>query len=105
MKQHPQTAAKILEPLTFLGGVVGIIKQHHENYDGSGYPQGLRGEDIHLGARIIRLADTYDAMRSARSYRNPPFSKEETISEIKENSGKQFDPKVVEAFLKIAGKF
>lgn len=101
MKQHPLTAARILEPLTFLDGVIDLVKQHHEHYDGSGYPEGRRGEDILLGARIIHLADAYDAMRSARSYRLIPFTKEETVGEIKKQTGKQFDPKVVEAFLKV----
>jgi len=77
------------------------VKQHHEHYDGTGYPEGLAGESILPGARIIHLADAYDAMRSARSYRKEPLSKEEAIFEIKKNSGTQFDPKVVEAFLKI----
>ena len=101
VKLHPQTAAQILEPLTFLGAVVELVRQHHEHYDGGGYPKGLRGEEILLGARIINLADAYDAMRSARSYREIPFSQEEAILEIKKNNGIQFDPKVVEAFLKI----
>lgn len=101
IRRHPQTAAKILEPLTFLDDVIALIRQHHEHYDGSGYPEGRRGEDILLGARIIHLADAYDAMRSARSYRKTPLSKEEAILEIKKNSGTQFDPKVVEAFLKV----
>ena len=84
--------------------VIDLVKQHHEHYDGSGYPEGRKGEDILLGARIIHLADAYEAMRSARSYRKIPFSKEEAISEIKKNSGTQFDPKVVEAFLKVVDK-
>ncbi len=104
IKKHPITAANILEPLTFLSNVVELVKQHHEHYDGTGYPEGLVGEAILPGARIIHLADAYDAMCSARSYRKEPLSKEEAIFEIKKNSGTQFDPKVVEAFLRIADK-
>lgn len=104
IKHHPQTAAQILEPLTFLGTVVELVRQHHEHYDGSGYPKGLKGEEILLGARIIHLADAYEAMRSPRAYRKTPFLKDEAILEIKKNSGKQFDPKVVDAFLRIADK-
>jgi putative nucleotidyltransferase with HDIG domain len=104
MKQHPLTGAKILEPLTFLHGVIDLIRQHHEHYDGSGYPAQLKGDDILLGARIIHLADAYEAMTSARSYRKTPLSKAEAIAEIKKNNGTQFDPKVVETFLKIIDK-
>lgn len=104
IKRHPQIAAQILEPLTFLNGVIDLVRQHHERYDGSGYPEGRRREDILLGARIIHLADAYEAMCSARSYRKVPFSKEEAIAEIKKNSGTQFDPKVVDAFLRVVDK-
>ena len=104
IKRHPQTAAHILEPLTFLDGVIDLVKQHHEHYDGSGYPEGRKRDDILLGARIIHVADAYEAMRSPRSYRPVPFSKEEATQEIKKNSGTQFDPKVVEAFLRIVDK-
>jgi putative nucleotidyltransferase with HDIG domain len=104
MKRHPLTGAQILGPLTFLRSVVDLIRQHHEHYDGSGYPAGLKGEEILLGARIIHLADAYEAMSSSRSYRKVPFSKEKAILEIKKYGGTQFDPKVVEAFLKIADK-
>lgn len=104
IKRHPITAAQILEPLTFLNNVIDLIRQHHEHYDGSGYPQGIKGEDIPLGARIIHLADAYDAMRSARSYRKVPLPKLEAILEIKKNNGTQFDPKVVAVFLKIVDK-
>lgn len=104
IKRHPEIGAQILEPLTFLNSVIDLVRQHHEHYDGSGYPQGLKAEDILLGARIINVADAYEAMRSARSYRKVPLSKEKAILEIKQNSGKQFDPKVVEAFLRIVDK-
>lgn len=105
MKRHPLIGAQILEPLTFLEGVIDLVKQHHEHYDGSGYPQALKGEEIHLGARIINLADAYEAMRSARSYRKIPLTKDQAIQEIKKNKGKQFDPKVVDAFFRIIDKF
>jgi HD-GYP domain-containing protein (c-di-GMP phosphodiesterase class II) len=101
IKAHPQRGAQILEPLTFLSDVIEIVKQHHEHFDGSGYPAGLQGEEILLGARIIHLADAYDAMICARSYRLVPFSKDMAILEIKDKSGSQFDPVVVAAFLNI----
>jgi len=104
IKRHPAIGAQILEPLTFLGEVIDLVRQHHEHLDGSGYPEGRKGEDILLGARIIHLADAYESMRSARSYRKVPLTKEEAIMEIKNNSGTQFDPKPVEAFLKIVDK-
>jgi putative nucleotidyltransferase with HDIG domain len=104
IKRHPQTAVDILEPLTFLNGVIDLVRQHHEHYDGTGYPVGRKRDDILLGARIIHVADAYEAMRSPRSYRKVPFSKEEAVLEIKKHSGTQFDPIVVEAFLKVSYK-
>jgi len=101
IRKHPTIGAQILEPLTFLNGVVDLVRQHHEHYDGTGYPEGRKGEDILLGARIIHVADAYEAMRSARSYRKVPLTKEEAILEVKRNSGTQFDPKIVDAFLKV----
>ncbi|MDD4939738.1 MAG: HD domain-containing protein [Candidatus Omnitrophica bacterium] len=104
IKRHPQMGAQILQPLTFLDGVIDLVKQHHEHYDGSGYPEGRRADDILIGARIIHVADAYEAMRSARSYRLTPLTKEDAILEIKNNRGTQFDPNVVDAFLKIVNK-
>ncbi|MFC1709872.1 HD domain-containing phosphohydrolase [Candidatus Omnitrophota bacterium] len=105
VKLHALKGAQILEPLTFLEGVIKIVKQHHERYDGGGYPFGLKGEQIDIGARIMSVADTYDAMTSARPYRMQPLNKEETIQEIRKESGKQFDSKVVDVFLKVVHKF
>ncbi|MFH0828244.1 MAG: HD domain-containing phosphohydrolase [Candidatus Omnitrophota bacterium] len=99
VKTHPLTGAQILEPLTFLADVIELVLQHQEHYDGKGYPAGLKGEEILVGARIIHLADAYDSMVSARSYRTVPFSKEAALAEIKDKSGAQFDPVVVSAFL------
>ncbi|MDP2906250.1 MAG: HD domain-containing protein [Candidatus Omnitrophota bacterium] len=101
IKRHPVIGAQILEPLTFLNDVTALVRQHHEHYDGTGYTEGRKGEDILLGARIIHLADAYESMRSARSYRKVPLSRAETVEEIKKNSGTQFDPEVVRAFLNI----
>jgi putative nucleotidyltransferase with HDIG domain len=104
IKRHPITGAQILEPLTFLDGVIDLVKHHHEHYDGSGYPSSLKGDEISLGARIIHLADAFEAMTSARAYRKTPLNRDEAIYEIKKNSGTQFDPRIVEAFLKIVNK-
>jgi putative two-component system response regulator len=104
VKLHPEIGAKILEPLTFLSDVIELVRQHHEHFDGSGYPDGRRGEDILLGARVIHLADAYEAMCSARSYRKVPLNKEEAIFEVKRNSGTQFDPEIVDIFLKVVDK-
>jgi len=104
IKKHPVIGAQILEPLTFLSDVIEMVRQHHEHYDGSGYPDGKQGEEIILSARIIHLADAYESMRSARSYRKIPLTKEAAVAEIKKNTGTQFDPRVVEAFLKVVDK-
>ena len=104
IRKHPLIAVQILEPLTFLHDVIDLVRQHHEHFDGTGYPEGRKGEDIHLGARIIHLADAYEAMTSARSYRKTPLTKEQAVAEIIKHSGTQFDPKVVEAFLKVKDK-
>lgn len=104
IRKHPLIGAQILEPLTFLNDVIDLVRQHHEHYDGKGYPEGRKGEDILLGARIINLADAYEAMISARSYRKTPLTREEAVDEIRKNSGTQFDPKVVDVFLRVLDK-
>lgn len=105
IKLHSEKGAQILEPLRFLENVIDIVKHHHERWDGKGYPDGLKGEGIALGARIMAVADSYDAMVSARPYRKVGLSQNEAIEEIKKNSSTQFDPKVVEAFLKVVFQF
>ncbi|WP_432821310.1 HD domain-containing phosphohydrolase [Trichloromonas sp.] len=98
LHQHPQIGVKILEPIRFLNNVRKIIEQHHERYDGKGYPNNLAGEDIHLEARILAVADTFDAMTSDRPYRKA-LSFDTAVNEIREFSGTQFDPQVAAAFL------
>ncbi|NIM03591.1 HD domain-containing protein [bacterium] len=104
VKLHSVKGAEILAPLVvFLNGVIDMVKQHHERYDGRGYPGYYRDEKIDIGARIMAVADAFDAMLSERPYRKA-YSKKKAIEELRENSGTQFDPKVVETFLKVLNK-
>lgn len=98
IRQHPRLALEMLRDIEYLQPAVSIPYSHHENWDGTGYPQGLRGEAIPLSARIFSVVDNWDALTSDRSYRNA-WSVEKTIGYIKEQSGKKFDPQVVDVFL------
>lgn len=103
MKQHPSKGAEILSPIKQLKNIIPALKHHHEFYDGTGYPDGLKEEEIPLMARILAVADTFDSMTAERPYRKTP-GHEKAVEELKRCSGTQFDPKVVEAFLKIVEK-
>jgi len=103
IKQHPLKGAKILEPLEFLNGESKLILQHHERFDGKGYPNGIKGKSISLGARIIAIADSFDAMIRERSYRKA-LTNQETITKLKKGAGMQFDPEVVFAVLSVLRK-
>lgn len=98
IQRHPDIAANILSSLDFLKDVVPYVQYHHERWDGTGYPTGMSGESIPLGARIISVADAFDAMTSERPYR-PGMSYSEAIEELKACAGTQFDANVVEAFV------
>jgi HD-GYP domain-containing protein (c-di-GMP phosphodiesterase class II) len=102
VKSHPQKGVEILRPLknnfAQLDNILPAILYHHESYDGSGYPEGLAGEAIPLLARIITVADTYDAILSNRPYR-AGAGHDRAINELVKYSGIQFDPEVVEAFV------
>jgi HD-GYP domain-containing protein (c-di-GMP phosphodiesterase class II) len=99
MRQHPIFARDILYPIEFLRPCIDIPYSHHERWDGTGYPQGLKGKEIPLVARIFAIIDVFNAITSERPYRKP-WSKEKAIDYIHEQSGKHFDPEVVEVFLK-----
>ena len=100
---HPKKGCKILAPIRFFEDLIPIIYHHHEHWDGGGYPEGRAGSDIPLGARIIAVADAYDAMTSDRSYRKA-LNVEEASEELMANVGKQFDPDVVHAFIQVLTK-
>jgi response regulator RpfG family c-di-GMP phosphodiesterase len=100
VRRHPLIASTILEPIQELATIIKDIRHHHERYDGRGYPDGLSGEDIPLGARILCVADSYDAMTSARPY-HESRSEEEAREELRRCSGSQFDPRVVETLIEV----
>ncbi|MCM8778771.1 MAG: HD domain-containing protein [Candidatus Omnitrophica bacterium] len=101
IKEHPIKSAEIVGTIEAMKPAVPLIMHHHERYDGKGYPMGLRKGEIPLGARIISLADAFEAMVCKRPYRGESMSIEEAVREIKKSSGTQFDPLVVKAFLKL----
>lgn len=100
VKLHPEIGAAILDPVEFPWPVLPVVRSHHERWDGNGYPDQLKGEDIPRTARIMAVADVYDAVTSTRSYRRAR-THELAVELIREESGKQFAPDVVEAFLKV----
>ena len=103
IKSHPQKGVDILRPLKFLTTESDMILHHHERYDGTGYPSGLKKDDIPLGARILAVADAFDAMNSQRAYRGP-LPKEDILSELKRSRGTQHSPEIVDLFLNAIGK-
>jgi len=100
VKLHPERGKKILNGIKRLSEVAFWLNSHHERWDGYGYPQKLKGEDIPLAARILAIADTYDAMTSDRSYRKG-LPHETALAEIKRCAGSQFDSNIVDAFVKV----
>lgn len=100
VRNHPTIGAKILSPINFPWEIVPIVFQHHERYSGGGYPNKLAYDDIHIGARILIVADSYEAMTSERPYR-AALSQPTAIEELRRGSGTQFDPMVVETFVKV----
>jgi len=101
MRQHPTLGYKLCKSIPILEPAAEIVYAHHERYDGRGYPRGLKGEEIPLGARIFAVIDAYDAMTSDRPYRRA-LGHDYALAEIERNAGTQFDPQVVATFLKLA---
>ncbi len=99
MKSHPQKGFEITEDLDFLDKGRELILHHHERYDGTGYPDGLKAEEIPIEARALTIVDSYDAMTSVRPYRKDPLSHEAAATELVRNMGTQFDPDLVELFI------
>lgn len=100
IRSHATIGADIVRHVRFLQGVSDMIRHHHESYDGTGYPDGLKGENIPIGARILAVCDAYDAMTTERPYRKA-LTPERAVAELKSKAGVQFDPRVVEAFLQV----
>ena len=97
MRQHTTIAQEMLEPIRFLGPAIDIPYCHHERWDGSGYPRGLKGDEIPLTARLFAVIDVYDALRFDRPYRKA-WSEEKTLDYLWEQAGTHFDPRAVEMF-------
>jgi HD-GYP domain-containing protein (c-di-GMP phosphodiesterase class II) len=100
IKKHPLEGVRMIEFIEPLGTAKEIIKHHHEFFDGSGYPDGLRGDQIPVGARIVAIADAFGAMTTDRPYRKA-LSVDEAVKELRENAGSQFDPEFVDIFISI----
>jgi len=98
VRKHPQVGQTMLAHLKFLGPSLPLIRHHHERYDGSGYPDGLAADEIPLGARILAVADAFDAMTSDRPYREA-FALPDVVGELERCAGSQFDLEIVEVFL------
>jgi len=103
MRRHPQYAYDMLQPTEYLRPALEIPYCHHEKWDGSGYPRGLKGEEIPLGARIFAVIDVWDALRSDRPYRRA-WSEEAALEYIRSQAGQHFDPAIVEAFFRMLGR-
>jgi len=100
MRMHPVYAYNLLSPISFLRGVLDIPYCHHEHWDGSGYPRGLRGEQIPLAARIFSVVDIWDALLSNRPYRKA-WPRQRVLDYIRASAGNILDPKIVEIFLRM----
>jgi len=103
VKQHVIIGAQILAPLTHLGDVVSMVRSHHERWDGTGYPEGLRGEEIPMGGRVIAAAEIFDALTTSRPYQER-MTPEQAVERLADLSGTVLDPKVFEALMSIVAR-
>ena len=100
VREHPSFGVDIIKPIPFLSEILPIIRHHHENFDGMGYPDGLKDEEIPLGSRIISIADVYDALMSDRAYRRA-YDMDRVLQMMKKEKGKKFDPHILEKFMEM----
>jgi putative two-component system response regulator len=100
MHQHPQVAYNMLHPIEYLRPALDIPYCHHEKWDGSGYPRGLKGDEIPVAARLFAVVDVWDALTSDRPYRRA-WTNENALAYVKEQSGKHFDPQIVDLFFRV----
>lgn len=100
LMQHPEVGVEVIRPLEYQGTVRDVILAHHEWWDGSGYPRGIKGEEIPVAARILSVVDAYESMTAGRPHR-PSLPHEEAVAELRRCSGRQFDPDVVEVFIEL----
>jgi putative nucleotidyltransferase with HDIG domain len=100
IQRHPEVGYRILSSANELGDIANFVLDHHERWDGKGYPKGLKGEEISIQARIISIADAFDAMTTERTYK-ATLTVEEGIAEVKKSAGTQFDPELVKTFIKL----
>src|SRR5262245_48765544 len=100
MRRHPEIGARLIRDIPFLQGAIPIVRHHHERWDGAGYPDGLRGVEIPLGARIFAVVDAFDAMTFDRPY-SRAISFADARAEVRRSAGAHFDPAVVDAFMRV----
>jgi response regulator RpfG family c-di-GMP phosphodiesterase len=103
MRRHPLIGERILLAAPALRPVARLVRSSHERWDGGGYPDGLRGDEIPLGARVVAVCDAFDAMTTERPYREP-VTEAEAVEELRRCAGSQFDPMVVEAFCRVISR-
>jgi HD-GYP domain-containing protein (c-di-GMP phosphodiesterase class II) len=103
MKGHTQFGRDLLQPIAFLESAIDIPYCHHEKWDGTGYPRGLRGEAIPMAARLFAVVDVYDALMSDRPYRDA-WPRDRVLRHLREQSGSHFDPRIVDAFLDLVSR-
>jgi putative nucleotidyltransferase with HDIG domain len=104
IKNHPEQALNILKYVVGLRDCIDAVLYHHERWDGQGYPKGLKAKDIPLDARIMAIADAYDAMKSERYYKERGMTEEEALNEVERCAGTQFDPELAETFVNLRRK-
>lgn len=103
IRKHPEIGSNIIKKIKVFQSVVDIVRHHHERYDGKGYPDGISGQEISLGARIVSVADAFDAMTSMRAYR-PTISLKDAVNEMRRCRGSQFDPEITDVLIEMVCK-